>query len=1379
MKILAMQNLVKTELSIQKAIIGIKGIYDCQVKPKHTKEGTPVLIIYILSTQVVDEEYVENQIKEIVNDEFRIVQLTSFPTTSEGDLDNDSLREVPIFNEAYSSSLTEQLKNQLPSLELNCKLKTNVEFEVDNQLSTIKKAIVSGGAAYNNIREVTLSESLVEAANTLDKSITIINNKGIANTFNYDKLFEKAKTIAGAFHQLKIEKQTPVIMQLTDMDMYMNVFWGSILKGNPAIPMAFPKQYDTSIPIANKLLAVVDQFSESIVVCGRENKEVVSNFLTANTQVSVNVVAYEDLTNNIEKLNVFQVSPDDIAVYLMTSGSTGAPKLVPQTHRRIINRCAGTIAANEFTKDDVSLNWLPLDHVGGIIMFHVRDVVSKCSQIQVDTNYILQKPLRWMELCSQFKAHITWAPNFAFNLISSFKEEITKSDLDLSTIRFIMNSGEQVVASQVHKFLKLFKPFKLSSRAVFPAWGMSETCSAVLFNKNFSLSSINHTYVSVGSPIPGIDARIVNENNEVLNEGQQGKLQVRGTCILESYYNRPDVNNESFTDDNWFDTGDIAFIENEEVAIVGRNKDILIINGYNLSCHEIEEYIDTIDGVEPSSTAVVPFRNVGSYTDNVAVFYHTKEEGDASGNIKIIIRREVSMLFGFTPSKIISIQPNEIPRTSIGKIQKGKLTKMLETGDFKLKSTEPNGTSQNNTYKTTVLEQIWKPKKLPETTTIKPKTVLFFPKADSVINFESLPNNIDSIVAINSDNFHKISDNQYGVNQDHSEDFIKLLEDISQHNIELDTIIVESEEDKKEANSSKTAEKNALRLLSLVKALGTFQEKHMNLILVSNYNQQVSPSEKTKINTGAQIGMLHVIHEEMRWISCKHIDVDNLIDVSLLLCEAEATNTFEREIVYRERKRFVSKLSQAEAKNHTKSFVPQDNETYLITGGLGGIAITLAKDLLQKADVKLILLGRTAFDALNKEKQENYYNLKNISTNVTYINADLNDYTTLSQKLDQFSIDGIFHLAADFKMAPIGDFSAEQFKSQIQTKVKGSFNLYNLANEFKVSNFINFSSVNGYFGGVGVIAYAAANSFQKALVSYANQQNTLKVWNITWSIWENTGLGKTIEFPELAARKGFDILKPKDALKLMYNVLSQGISNSFIGIDKDNLFIQPYLSLKTASFREIELSGSENDLNIDFKNYLKDEFETVIPVSKVMLTREDNTFSKENIEKNTLQLEGIEDYVTSVFKEVLKIETFSKEDSFFDLGGNSLILPQAFSKIEEKYKCGITIVDLFQHTSVQKISDFIGNKIQIIENNESEETIKEQVLNIWIKLLKLDEINDDENLFDLGLNSLMLPQAQNEIKKQFNLELSVVDFFQYSSANALVDVICKKLQITN
>jgi acyl-CoA synthetase (AMP-forming)/AMP-acid ligase II len=215
--------------------------------------------------------------------------------------------------------------------------------------------------------------------------------------------------------------------------------------------------------------------------------------------------------------------PEDLAILLLTSGSTGTPKAVMQSHSSLIGRCAGTALMNSFTQEDISLNWFPLDHVGGIIMFHVRDVYLGCEQIHAPTELVLQQPTRWLDWISHYRATITWAPNFAYGLINEQLETLLTQATprwDLSEMRFILNAGEAIVVKTARRFLQLLTSYQLPALAMHPAWGMSETSSGVTYSHSFLLNSTTdeQKFVEVGAPIPGIAMRIVDAQNQVVEE---------------------------------------------------------------------------------------------------------------------------------------------------------------------------------------------------------------------------------------------------------------------------------------------------------------------------------------------------------------------------------------------------------------------------------------------------------------------------------------------------------------------------------------------------------------------------------------------------------------------------------------------------------------------------------------------------------------------------------------------------------------------------------------------------------------------------------------------------------------------------------------------
>ena len=372
-----------------------------------------------------------------------------------------------------------------------------------------------------------LTEVLLKAAKqTSTKGITYIQPDGTENFQSYFELRETAVKILTGLKQLGLKPKDKVILQLKQNQDFIEALWACILGGFVPVPLATAPIYDPDNSVAKKLHHAWQILDKPLVLTSEEFTSPIENLAAQLKLENFKLATLNQLPLSTLDIDYHSAQPNDTALMLLTSGSTGTPKTVKLSHQNILSSIAATSGVGRLTSEDVSLNWLPLDHPGPLIRCVIRMVYLGCQQIHAPTAIVLQEPLNWLDLLDRYRVTTTWAPNFAFALLNDRAEEIKKRHWDLSSIKSWLNTAEPIVPQTAMKLWELLNPHGLSETAMHSSWGMAETSSGVTYSKQYlSEFSTQNTFAELGLPIPGVTLRIVDEHDRLVTGQTIGFLQ--------------------------------------------------------------------------------------------------------------------------------------------------------------------------------------------------------------------------------------------------------------------------------------------------------------------------------------------------------------------------------------------------------------------------------------------------------------------------------------------------------------------------------------------------------------------------------------------------------------------------------------------------------------------------------------------------------------------------------------------------------------------------------------------------------------------------------------------------------------------------------------
>lgn len=1160
----------------------------------------------------------------------------------------------------------------------------------------------------------TLPEALERAARVAPgRGTTYVLPDGGTDRQTYAELYDEARRMLGGLRRHGLAPGDAVLLQCADSRTFVTAWWACVLGGFMPTAVAPAPEYGTDNAAVRKLASAWQLLGHPPVIADPELLDGVRSLAGRLPGGEALRVLDAATLPDPQPAEWTVPDPEALIVNLLTSGSTGTPKCVQHRHRTIVARTYATIAANGFTDRDVSLNWMPLDHVGGMIMFNLRDVFLTCEHVNVRTESVIRRPLLWLDCVEEFRATCTWAPNFAFSLVCQRADEIAAGSWDLSSLTNICNAGEAVVARTARRFLELLAPHGLPAAAMVPCWGMSETSSGVTYThlhrddpgagtialvpasldghlRELPAGTPGAVVVTeVGAPIPGVALRIVDPSGAVLPEGRVGRLHVSGSTVQNGYAHNDQANAESFTADGWFDTGDLGFLRDGRLFLTGRQKNMVIVNGANFPAHEIEAVVEQVTGVRPACSAVAGVPDEDTGTDALVVFF--VPDTDDVPAVVDAIRTALSRDLALRPTYLVPVTGQEFPRQNGGKVQRERLLEGWRAGVFddRCYGGADDGTADTAVAGTPALAVGWDPAGTP----LRPRP------AGPLVAYVSGPTGgwLD-----------RVADAQVT-------DVSQLAPALSSNGSPQVLFVAAGDP----AAAPADGDTGVLARFVAVAAELARVRPDAELTVLTRGAAQAAPGDHVVPGRAGLTALVRTAASERLVARTALIDApagagdDELAMLAGLRHDGDVVAVRDG-VPLQQRLRT---LALPEAFDVPAEVLPRGG-TVLLTGGLGGLGRTVAEHLVVAHGARLLIVGRTPAAQLSGGSLEALELLATIGE-VRYRTADVADADALAREVADAErawgrgLDLVLHLAG----APVAPQwqrlsehelraeSTDWLSRMLRPKAGGCAALDRLLTTRPDTAVVLFSSVNGVFGGTGFGAYAAANA---VLDGWAQRWAATgrRAQSIGWSMWDGPGMNQGSPLVAAARHRGLSLIDPARGTVALLGALHAGAVHLLIGADPENEQIKPFLAadqLRGGTIAVAVVPGPGEDPQrvrsaVAARLAREGIFARIAVTSRIERDRSgapDPAALLAAIGSGGAGYaapEGrLEELVAGAAAEVLAVPRIGREDSFFSMGCDSVRALQLAEALSERLGAPVTVGALYESPTVRALAATIAS----------------------------------------------------------------------------------------
>ncbi|WP_332848031.1 AMP-binding protein [Massilia sp. S19_KUP03_FR1] len=582
-----------------------------------------------------------------------------------------------------------------------------------------------------------ITTRLLEHARNMPGQVayTFLRTDGKVDELTYGQLAQRASGLARYLASQAPQGARMLLLYPAGLE-FITAYFACLLGGMIAVPATIPHRLRAS----RRLQALLADADPALILTRADSATSVKASLALVDAGDKTCLATDtlELPADDDATALPAISSSMTAFLQYTSGSTAQPKGVEVTHANIASNAEAIRVGFGFVPASVMVSWLPLFHDMGLIGSVIAPMYVGFHAVLMAPAAFLKTPVMWLEAITHYRGTCAGAPNFGWDYCARKIDAAARATLDLSSLDVAYNGSEPVRASTLRAFVDAFAPCGMRAEALFPCYGMAETTLFISGGpieraplvRTISKSMLEGNQVRDAEP--GVDdarevvsAGVVAAMNQVVivdpesmrPAGRQrvGEVWVSGPSVARGYWQRPAATEAAFdnylTDGQgpWLRTGDLGFMQDGELFITGRLKDLVIVNGRNVYPQDIEEVIEaTIDFIEPNMCAAFSVEIEGQ--ERLAIVAEanrtlvravqqrsragaSRSEDQAGPKDDVLVKIEanariictlIGQQFDVSVSSLVFVKPGTFPRTTSGKVQRSRCKELALTGQLEL-----------------------------------------------------------------------------------------------------------------------------------------------------------------------------------------------------------------------------------------------------------------------------------------------------------------------------------------------------------------------------------------------------------------------------------------------------------------------------------------------------------------------------------------------------------------------------------------------------------------------------------------------------------------------------------------------------------------------